>query len=133
VVASNAAKIREWSTRFERFRRSAKTVSRFCRDEQVSIQAFYYWRDRVQANSRDELQSDFRNDQSLATGNVLAIGKASVIGQQVIDSESECVRLVIRIGAISIECYAKTNSAIDAVLSWASRNQDGPFKQLIAR
>lgn len=118
-MASNAAKIREWSSRFERFRRSAKTVSRFCSDEQVSIPAFYYWRDRVQANSR--------NDQSLATG------KASVNGQQVIDSESDYVRMIIRIGAISIEWHAETSSAIDAVLSWASRNQDGSFKQLIAR
>ncbi len=124
-MASNAAKIREWSTRFERFRRSAKTVSRFCSDEQVSIQAFYYWRDRVHANSR--------KDPSLATGNAIAIGNASVIGQQVVDSHSDCVRLVIRIGAISIECHAETNSAIDAVLSWASRNHDGSFKQLIAR
>ena len=126
-MASNAAKIREWSNRFERFRRSAKTVSRFCGDEQVSIQAFYYWRDRVQANSRDEFQTNSRNDQSLATGN------ATAIGQQFIDSKADGVRLVIRIGAISIECHAETNSAIDAVLSWASRNQDGSFKQLIAR
>ncbi len=110
-MASNAAKIREWSTRFERFRRSAKTVSRFCRDEQVSIQAFYYWRDRVQANSRDDLQANSRNDQSLA------IGKASVIGQQAIDSESDCVRLVIRIGAISIECHAETN--VPSLLIWS--------------
>lgn len=132
-MASNAAKIREWSNRFERFRRSAKTVSRFCGDEQVSIQAFYYWRERVQANSREELQPNFRNDHSLSTNKSIAISKASVIGQQVADSESECVRLVIRIGAISIECHAKTNNAIDAVLSWASRSQDGPFKQLIAR
>jgi len=132
-MASNAAKIREWSTRFERFRRSAKTVSRFCKDEQVSIQAFYYWRDRVQAKSRDDLRADSRDYQSLTTGNAIAVGKASVIGRQVVDSESDCTRLVIRIGAISIECHAETTSAIDAVLSWASRNQDGSFKQLIAR
>lgn len=125
-MASNASKIREWSTRFERFRRSAKTVSRFCRDEQVSIPAFYYWRDRVQENSCGDLQANSSVDQSLA------IGKASAIGQQVVGSESDCVRLVVRIGAISIECHAKTNSAIDAVLSWASRNQVGTFKQLIA-
>lgn len=126
-MASNASKIREWSTRFERFRRSAKMVSRFCRDEQVSLQAFYYWRDRVQATSRDNRQSNSRVDQSLA------IGKASGIGQQVADAETDGVRLVIRVGAISIECHAETTSAIDAVLSWASRNQDGSFKQLIAR
>jgi hypothetical protein len=126
-MASNAAKIREWSTRFERFQRSAKTVARFCRDEQVSLQAFYYWRDRVQANSRDDLQARARVDQSLA------IGKASVSCPQAADSETGGVRLVIRIGAVSIECHAKTNSAIDAVLSWAARNQDGSFKQLIAR
>jgi hypothetical protein len=126
-MASNAAKIREWSTRFERFRRSAKTVSRFCREEQVSIPAFYYWRDRVPASPRNDLKANSRDSQSLATG------KASASGQQVVDSESDCVRLVVCIGAISIECHAKTNSAIDAVLSWASRNQDGFFKQLIVR
>ena len=126
-MASNAAKIREWATRFERFQRSAKTVSRFCRDEQVSVQAFYYWRDRVQANSLDDLHASSRVDQSLA------IGKASVICPPAADSEADGVRLVIRIGAISIECHAKAACAIDAVLSWATRNQDCSFKQLIAR
>jgi hypothetical protein len=126
-MASNAAKIREWSIRFERFQRSAKTVTRFCRDEQVSLPAFYYWRDRVQANSRDDRDVSSRAEKSPA------IGKASLIGQQVVDADSDCVRLVIRIGAISIECHTKGNSAMDAVLSWASRNQEGSFKQLIAR
>lgn len=124
-MASNAFKIREWSIRFERFQRSAKSVSRFCKDEQVSVQAFYYWRERVQANSR--------NAQLSATGKTPVNGKASVTGGQVVDSEVDCVRLVIRIGAISIECHAETSSAMDAVLSWAARNQAGSFKQLIAR
>ena len=113
-MASNAAKIREWSTRFERFRRSAKPVSRFCRDEQVSLQAFYYWRERVQANSHE--------DQSTISP-----------AQPAAESSSASDRIVIRVGAISIECHAESSSAIDAVLSWASRNQDGSFKQLIAR
>ncbi len=113
-MASNAAKIREWSTRFERFRRSAKPVSRFCRDEQVSLQAFYYWRERVQANSPE---------------NQSTIGPV----QTSVDSNSASGHIVIRVGAISIECHAESSSAIDAVLSWASRNQDGHFKQLIAR
>jgi hypothetical protein len=124
-MASNAAKIREWSTRFERFRRSAKTVSRFCRDEQVSIQAFYYWRDRVQANSRDDLQAKSRDYQSLTNG------KAPATGQPAVDSDSAGVRMFIRVGAITIECHAESSSAIEAVLSWATRNQDGRFKQLI--
>ena len=123
-MANNAAKIREWLTRFERFRRSTKTVARFCSDEQVSVQAFYYWRDRVQANSREHLQANSRNDQSLPTGNAIATGKASVIGHQVVDLETDRVRLAIRIGAISVESHAETSSAIDAVLSWAARNQD---------
>jgi hypothetical protein len=113
-MASNAAKIREWSTRFERFRRSAKPVSRFCRDEQVSLQAFYYWRERVPANSHED--------------------QAKIVpAQPAVDSNSASGRIIIRVGAISIECHAESSSAIDAVLSWASRNQDGHFKQLIAR
>lgn len=114
-MASNAAKIREWSTRFERFRRSAKPqLSRFCRDEQVSLQAFYYWRERVQANSPE---------------NQSTIGPV----QTSVDSNSASGHIVIRVGAISMKCHAESSSAIDAVLSWASRNQDGHFRQLIAR
>lgn len=126
-MASNAAKIREWTIRFEHFRRSAKTVTRFCRDEQVSLPTFYYWRDRVQANSRDDRDVSSHAEKSPA------IGKTSLMGQQVVDADSDGVRLVIRIGAISIECHTKANSAIDAVLSWAARNQESSFKQLIAR
>jgi hypothetical protein len=105
-MASNAAKIREWSTRFERFRRSAKPVSRFCRDEQVSLQAFYYWRERIQVDAHE--------DQS-------KVGPA----QPATQASSTGGRLVIRVGAISIECYAESSNAIEAVLSWALRNQDG--------
>lgn len=124
-MASNGVKIREWSIRFERFQRSAKSVSRFCKDEQVSVQAFYYWRERVQANSR--------NAQVSATGKTHVTGKAAVTGGQVVDSEVDCVRMIIHVGAISIECHAETSSALEAVLSWAARNQEGSFKQLIGR
>lgn len=127
-MASNATKIRDWTMRFERFRRSNKTVSLFCRDEQVSLQAFYYWRDRVQATSRDDLEESSRAEKSLAVGS-----KASVTGQQVVAPDLDGVRFVIRIGTISIECHTKSYSAMDAVLSWAARNQESSFKQLIAR
>jgi hypothetical protein len=40
-----------WEKRFERFRASGLSVGRFCEQERVSVNTFYYWAKRVGTNS----------------------------------------------------------------------------------
>lgn len=40
----DAAKRQEWELRLARFEADHRTVAQFCRDEQVSVAGFYYWR-----------------------------------------------------------------------------------------
>ena len=40
-------KWREWEGRFERYRAGGETVGRFCANEGVSVNTFYYWARRV--------------------------------------------------------------------------------------
>lgn len=49
-------KRRAWEVRFERFRASGLTVARFCQQERVSANTFYYWAKRVgSASARTSL------------------------------------------------------------------------------
>lgn len=45
-------KRRQWEQRFERYRAGRLTVDRFCADERVSVNTFYYWAKRLGASSR---------------------------------------------------------------------------------
>jgi hypothetical protein len=45
-------KRRQWEQRLERHRASGLTVGRFCVDERVSVNTFYYWAKRLGASSR---------------------------------------------------------------------------------
>jgi hypothetical protein len=38
---------RQWEERFERYRASGLTVGRFCANESVSVNTFYYWSKRM--------------------------------------------------------------------------------------
>ena len=40
-------KRRQWEERFERYRASGLTVARFCANEPVSVNTFYYWSKRM--------------------------------------------------------------------------------------
>lgn len=40
-------KRREWEQRFERYRAGGLTVGRFCANERVSVNTFYYWAKRI--------------------------------------------------------------------------------------
>jgi hypothetical protein len=40
-------KRREWEERFLQFRASGLTVARFCANERVSVNTFYYWSKRM--------------------------------------------------------------------------------------
>jgi hypothetical protein len=45
-------KRRQWEQRLERHRGSGLTVGRFCADERVSVNTFYYWAKRLGSPSR---------------------------------------------------------------------------------
>ncbi len=45
-------KRRQWEQRLERHRASGLTIGRFCEEEQVSVNTFYYWAKRLGASSR---------------------------------------------------------------------------------
>ena len=45
-------KRRQWEQRLERHRASGLTVGRFCADERVSVNTFYYWAKRLGGPSR---------------------------------------------------------------------------------
>ena len=48
---ADGRKLAEWRGRFERFRRSGLSVSRFCVAEKVSIPSYYQWRKKLAARS----------------------------------------------------------------------------------
>ncbi len=50
-------KRREWEQRFERYRAGGLTVGRFCANERVSVNTFYYWARRV-GSQPDRPRSD---------------------------------------------------------------------------
>ena len=43
----NSQKRRAWEVRFQRFRASGLSVARFCEQERVSANTFYYWAKRI--------------------------------------------------------------------------------------
>ncbi len=51
VSRQDVEKRRAWEVRFGRFRTSGLSVARFCKEERVSVNTFYYWAKRVGANS----------------------------------------------------------------------------------
>ncbi len=51
VSRQDVEKRRAWEVRFERFRASGLSVGRFCKQERVSVNTFYYWAKRVGVNS----------------------------------------------------------------------------------
>jgi hypothetical protein len=51
VSRQDVEKRRAWEVRFERFRSSGLSVARFCEQERVSVNTFYYWAKRVGSKS----------------------------------------------------------------------------------
>jgi len=51
VSRQDVEKRRAWAVRFERFQASGLSVGRFCEQERVSVNTFYYWAKRVETNS----------------------------------------------------------------------------------
>lgn len=115
-MVRSSSKSREWSKRLERFRRSGVSLSQFCRDEQVGLQSFYYWKRRLPSKVQER---------SVALASCVEPGGESCTPQ---------VRFTIHAGAIKIECQVDSIQAFDTVLSWAARQQSSPmFHQLVVQ
>ena len=126
-MASNADKIREWSIRLKKFERSNSSLSQFCRDEQVSIPSFYYWQNRVDNSStRTPVVPPVASTVDHATKPI-----------DHVDASSSCMRFIMHVGSIKVECHADSVNAINTFLDWASRHQEHDlshrtnFQQLI--
>jgi hypothetical protein len=115
-MANRSIKIREWCSRLERYRRSGSTLAQFCREEQVSVPSFYYWRDRLASMHIDKSDTAAIPDSTSSSA-----------------SSSSCLRFTFHAGNVRIECQADSMHAIDSVLAWASRNQESKFQQVIVQ
>jgi len=59
VSSGDAQKRRLWETRFARYRASGLSVARFCGQERVSVNTFYYWAKRLRtASAMASLRAD---------------------------------------------------------------------------
>ena len=61
VSRQDVAKRRAWEVRFERFRASGLSVARFCEQERVSVNTFYFWAKRVGSKSARPATSGIGN------------------------------------------------------------------------
>lgn len=107
----DVANARLWETRLDRFRRSGLSLAQFCRKEDISIQAFYYWRRKI-----DAIHPNLR---------------CSATSPSLPGSASRLLRFTIEAQGIKIECQSESLDAINTILGWATRQQDSGFKQLI--
>ncbi len=107
------SKAQLWAARLDRFRRSGLSISQFCRNEEITIQSFNYWRKRTKSDS---------------SRSVLPIPSAHFT-----ESNNGLVRFTIEARGVKIECQSDSLQAIDSVLVWATRQQDSGFQQLIVR
>ncbi len=107
------SKAQLWAARLDRFRRSGLSISQFCRNEEITIQSFNYWRKRTK---------------SVSSRTALPIPSAHFT-----QSNNSLVRFTIEARGVKIECQSDSLQAIDSVLVWATRQQDSGFQQLIVR
>ena len=53
AISGDGQKRRAWEARFARFHASGYSVVRFCQEERVSTNTFYYWAKRLKVASSD--------------------------------------------------------------------------------
>jgi hypothetical protein len=105
-MVRSSAKSLEWSKRLERFRRAGVSLSQFCRDEQVGLQSFYYWKKRLASKVQQQ--------------NVAIVAPIQADN----GSSASPVRFTVVAGAVKIECQVDSLQVIDTVLAWAARQQN---------
>ena len=76
---ADGRKVAEWRGRFERFRRSGVSVSRFCLAEKVSVAPYYQWRKKLAALSlADTSRSAVGAEAAESFARVRLVGAANV-------------------------------------------------------
>lgn len=130
-MASRVGKIVQWTNRFKRFRKSNTTVTQFCRDERVTVQAFYYWRERVPQStcnsSEDQLAGAVAR--SVAEPGAVSTHQAGSLDQKPL------VRFTIQVGEIAIQCESTSLQVVELLLRSVSSSQASgrvsAFQQLV--
>jgi hypothetical protein len=72
----NERKRREWTERLVRYRAGGLTVARFCAQERVSVNTFYYWSRRVCSDTTENALQRARTTNS----KVAVVGGAQALG-----------------------------------------------------
>jgi hypothetical protein len=107
------SKAQQWPNRFERFRQSDLTISQFCRNEQIAIPSFNYWRKRLSPDTPRSAPPTMQSHTSVPMEGLIHFN--------------------IEARGVKIECRCDSFQAIDSVLAWATRQQYSGFQQLIVR
>lgn len=128
-MSNRATKIAQWSSRFERFQKSNISVTEFCHQERVTVQAFYYWRNRV------PMSTGRPSGRSPTIPNPLRIDSSILSGEHVeAMNERPVVRFTLRSGETTIQCESSSLQAIELLLKWAANSAKAPssvFEQLV--
>ena len=90
---SDPAKLREWSDRFRRFRKSSQTIADFCRAEAVSEALFYYWRRRLPGSGDRRRRQSVKRRSRSGPAAVPLTGFRSVVVTPTASAASVKVRL----------------------------------------
>ena len=109
----NNSKAQLWANHLDRFRQSGLTISQFCRNEQLAVPSFNYWRKRMAETSFVPVPPS-------------TSPKSSNLNEDLVHFtiEARGVRIVFRSSSVL---------AIDSVLTWAANQQSSAFQQLIVR
>jgi hypothetical protein len=105
------SKAQLWANHLDRFRPSVMTISEFCRNEQLAIPSFNYWRKRMAETSSVPVPPS-------------TSPKSSNLNE-------DLVHFTIKARGVRIVFRSSSVLAIDPVLTWASNQQSSAFQQLI--
>jgi acetyl esterase/lipase len=112
-MSRDDSKARIWAARLDRYRRSGLSLAQFCRNEDVSVHNFYYWRKKI--------------------GSVCTNTSTPIASPRLSDTTSRPLHFTIEARGVKIECRSESFEAIEMVLTWAAGQQDSGFQQLIVR
>jgi hypothetical protein len=113
MVRSSAKSI-EWSKRLDRFSRSGLSHAQFCKQENIGVQSFYYWKKRLAPNARQR-----------------SVDRIPIVKPNQHEHDLR-VRCTVHAGAIRIECHIESPQAFNAILAWAASQQNSSlFQQLV--
>jgi hypothetical protein len=105
MVPSSAKSI-EWSNRLDRFTHSGLSLAQFCKQENIGVQSFYYWKKRLAPKDRQRSLYRLPGD------------------KPELHEHDWRVRCTVHAGAIRIECHIESLQAFSTMLDWVASLQD---------